>query len=217
VTPDEVVMSLDEDAQTVGPRAVDQVVLALRFLGGDLRVQPQGAGQADGVVNDLRGNDPGQWRTGIPQFRDVVYCDLWPDIDLRLREQAGVLKYELHVHPGATPADIRLAYGGADRLDVNAAGGLQIATALGVLEDAAPVSYQEIGGNGVPVASSYVVGGVEQSGRTFSFAVGAYAADHELIIDPGVQYTTFLGGNSAEIGNGIVAGSGGNVFVAGTT
>ena len=30
----------------------------------------------------------------------------------------------------------------------------------------------------------------------FAFAVGGYQRDHELVIDPGVQYTTFLGGNS---------------------
>ena len=68
------------------------------------------------VINDLRGSDPSQWRTQIPQFRDVVYPDLWPGIDLRLREQSGVLKYEFHVRPGASPSDIRLAYDGADGL-----------------------------------------------------------------------------------------------------
>ncbi len=218
VTSDEVVMSLDKGAQPIDPsEAIDQVVLALRFVGSDQRVQPHGAELADGVVNDLRGNDPSQWRTGIAQYRDVVYRDLWPDIDLRLLEQAGVLKYEFHVHPGATPSDIRLAYDGADDLAVGVGGGLQIATAFGVLDDSAPVSYQEIGASRVPVASAYVIGGATDQGRTYSFAVGEYAKDHDLIIDPGVQYTTFLGGNSAEVGNGIVADSGGNVFVAGTT
>ena len=37
------------------------------------------------------------------------------------------------------------------------------------------------------------------------------------MIDPGVQYTTFLGGNSAETGAGIAVDAAGNVFVAGTT
>ena len=43
-------------------------------------------------------------------------------IDLRLREQSGVLKYEFHVRPGASPSDIRLAYGGADGLALDADG-----------------------------------------------------------------------------------------------
>ena len=37
------------------------------------------------------------------------------------------------------------------------------------------------------------------------------------MIDPGVQYTTFLGGNAAETGEAIQANSAGNVYVAGTT
>ena len=77
----------------------EHVAVALRFLGGRPNVEPQGVERAAGVVNDLRGNDPSQWRRGIPQYRDVVYRDLWPGIDLRLRDQSGVLKYEFHVRP----------------------------------------------------------------------------------------------------------------------
>ncbi len=147
----------------------------------------------------------------------MVYRDLWPGIDLRLRGQSGVLKYEFHVDPGASPSDIRLAYGGADDLSVNAAGQLQISTPLGVLQDSEPVSYQDIDGRRVPVSSSYVLGGGANPDGRFSFAVGSYQRDHELIIDPGVQYTTFLGGNSAETGAGIAVDAAGNAFVAGTT
>ena len=45
--------------------------------------------------------------------------------------RSGVLKYEFHVRPGASPADIALAYGGAHGLAVGADGGLQISTGLG--------------------------------------------------------------------------------------
>ena len=62
---------------------------------------PTGAERAPGGVNYLRGSDPAQWQTQPPHYRDVVYRDLWPGIDLRLREQSGVLKYEFHVRPGA--------------------------------------------------------------------------------------------------------------------
>ena len=72
------------------------------------------------MVNDLRGDDPSRWRTSVPLFRDVVYPDLWPNIDLRVREQSGVLKYEFHVRPGASPNDIGLAYDGAQGLAVSA-------------------------------------------------------------------------------------------------
>ncbi|MEA3214838.1 MAG: hypothetical protein QOJ19_994 [Acidimicrobiia bacterium] len=195
----------------------EELALALKFLGGNPNVEPKGTDRAPGVINDLRGSDPSQWRTDIPQYRDVVYSDLWPGIDLRLREQSGVLKYEFHVAPGASPSDIQLAYSGAESLSVSGDGGLQISTGLGTLQDSAPLSYQDISGVRVPVTSRYIVGaGANQTAR-FSFGVGAFQPDHELVIDPGVQYTTFLGGNAADTGEGIAVNSAGNAFVTGTT
>ena len=97
----------------VSRQAGDELALALRFVGADPDVDLQGVDRSPGVVNDLRGGDPSRWRTSVPLFRDVVYRDLWPNIDLRVLEQSGVLKYEFHVHPGASPNDIGLAYDGA--------------------------------------------------------------------------------------------------------
>ena len=110
-----------------------------------------------------------------------------------------------------------LAYGGADGLALGETGGLQIATPLGTLEDSVPLSYQDIDGVRVPVASRYVLDDHANANGRFSFEIGAYRRDHELIIDPGMQYTTFLGGNSAETAVGIAVDSAGNAYVAGTT
>jgi hypothetical protein len=218
LTPSQIVMSLTRrqgtDATSQTP---DRVALALQFLGGHRLVEPQGAERAAGVVNDLHGSDPSQWRTEIPQYRDVVYRNLWSGIDLRLRDQSGVLTYEFVVRPGASPSAIQLAYRGADGLTVGDDGGLRVATPAGALLDSAPVSYQDLDGIRVPVTSSYVLGGGANPDGKFSFAVGDYRRNHELVIDPGVQYTTFLGGNSAETGAGIAVDAAGNVFVAGTT
>jgi hypothetical protein len=216
MTPTEVMLTFAKRDGATASQSPDGVALALRFLGSNPQVEPKGAELAAGVINDLRGNDPKQWQTDIAQYRDVVYSDLWPGIDLKLREQSGVLKYEFHVRPGASPSDIQLAYAGADSLVLSQAGGLQISTPIGVLEDSVPLSYQDIGGVRVPVSSSYVLrNGATRDG--FSFTVGGYQRDHELVIDPGVQYSTFLGGDSAETPNAIAVDANGNAFVSGTT
>jgi len=214
LTPTGVLMSfLDRQSTGDDPPATTGVALGLHFVDSNPRVRPQGADQAPGVVNDLRGNDPSKWHTGIPQFRDVVYPDLWHGIDLRLREESGVLKYEFHVAPGASPSAVQLAYQGAQSLAVSPDGGLQISTPIGSLQDSAPVSYQDIDGQRIPVSSSYVLGAASE----ISFDVGGYQKDHELVIDPGIKFTTFLGGSDAESGSGIAVDANGNSIIAGTT
>jgi hypothetical protein len=60
-----------------------------------------------------------------------------------------------------------------------------------VLKDAAPVSYQLIGGERVPVESRYELKG---DGGGYGFAVGPYYPRYPLVIDPRLDYSTFLGG-----------------------
>jgi hypothetical protein len=209
-TRDELMLSLTKDEPAV------QLALALRFIGHDPQAAPTGAERAAGHVNYLRGRDAGKWKTELARYRDIVYRNLWPGIDLRLHQKAGSLKYEFHVRAGARSAAIRLAYAGATRLTLDAKGALRIATGLGVLRDSAPVSYQTIGGKRVAVHSRYVLQRGANPNR-FAFAVGAYRHDRELVIDPGIQFTTFLGGGSNEIGAGIAVDAGGNSYIGGTT
>ena len=77
---------------------------------------------------------------------------------MHVRGREGTLKYEFRLRPGANPSRIRLAYHGQRRLALGRGGGLRIATALGVLRDSRPVSYQTIGGKRVPVASRFALG-----------------------------------------------------------
>ena len=178
----------------------------------------EGEGRAPGEVNYLRGNDPERWQTELPGYTSVVYRDLWPGVDIVLQGQDGQLKYEFRVRPGARPSDIRLAYAGTEGLALDDAGRLLIETPLGELQDSPPVSYQEIDGARVPVHSRYVLNDQGGGKQGYGFAVGPnYRPDRELIIDPGVDYSTFLGGSSHEEGNGIAVDAAGNAYIVGTT
>ena len=83
---------------------------------------------------------------------------------MAVRGEGGNLKYEFHLKPGFSVEDVRLGYRGAEGLSVGAGGELLVQTSLGVLEDAAPVSYQRIGGERVPVESRYVLKGKAATG-----------------------------------------------------
>jgi uncharacterized protein YfaP (DUF2135 family) len=219
-TPDEVAILLNRGSAAAhrgeGGRA-DAVALSLRFLGANPDVVPEGAEPAPGVVNVFRGNDPDGWRTGVPTYAAVRYPDLWPGIDLLLRGDAGELKYEFHVAAGARPDDIRLAYAGANGLGLDHEGGLLIDTPVGELRDSPPIAYQDIGRARIPVDTHYRLSDGGADGE-YGFAVGSgYRPDRPLVIDPALDYSTFLGGSSHEQAHDVAVDADGNAIVVGLT
>jgi hypothetical protein len=187
--------------------------LALRFPGASAEVAVIGGKQLPGRVNYLRGNDPTKWQTGLATYGEVVYRELWPGIDLVFHGTSGKLKYEFRLEPGARVSDIRLTYAGATRLALTEGGALTISTPLGVLTDEAPVSHQRVEGKWRRATSAYRLLGR----RSVGFEVGAYDRRYLLVIDPGLSYSTFLGGGGHEEGSGIAVDRRGSAYVAGTT
>ena len=188
--------------------------LALDFLGANPHATLTAQERLSGKVNYLQGNDPAKWQQGLPTHGELLYGGLWPGIDMAVRGDGGNLKYEFHLKPGASVEDVRLAYRGAEGLKVGAGGELLVQTSLGVLKDAAPVSYQRIGGERVPVESRYTLKG---DGDGYGFAVGAYDPRYPLVIDPELDYSTFLGGNDLDFGSGIAVDGSGRAYVTGDT
>jgi hypothetical protein len=186
--------------------------LALDFLGADSDATLDARQRLAGKVNYLVGDDPTKWQQGLSTHGELLYGGLWPGIDMAVRGEGGKLKYEFHLKPGASVEDVRLGYRGAEGLSVGAGGELLVQTSLGVLKDAAPVSYQRIGGERVPVESRYVLKG----DGGYGFAVGTYDPRYPLVIDPGLDYSTFLGGTGGDNGFGIAVRFG-RAYVTGET
>jgi hypothetical protein len=190
--------------------------LGLDFLGANPEATLTAQEQLPGEVNYLVGDDPANWQQGLPTHAELLYGGLWPGIDMAVRGEGGNLKYEFHLKPGSSVEDIRLDYRGAEGLSVGAGGELLVRTSLGTLKDAAPVSYQLIGGERVGVESRYKLLKGEGGGG-YGFAVGAYDPRYPLVIDPALDYSTFLGGTGAEAGDGIAVDASGSAYVTGVT
>ena len=90
-----------------------------------------------GPANFLVGQDPSQWRTGLPTHRIIRYANLYRGVDLVYSGSEGRLKSEFRVAPEANPAEIQMNY--SEDLSIDAAGRLH---AGGLTEDA-PEIYQD--------------------------------------------------------------------------
>ena len=164
---------------------------------------PAGAKRAPGKVNYLRGKNSSKWQTQLARYQDIVYRDLWPNIDLRLHQKAGVAEVRVPRPSGCPHRGHPPGLRGRDRTwrsTPRAPCASRPASASCATRRPCPTSGSPASAS--PCTSRYVL---ERGGKAprFAFAVGAYRHDRELVIDPGIQFTTFLGGGGNEIGAGI--------------
>ena len=237
--PSEVVMSL---AQPIAPQpqltalphrkgqlAVIQeqaTLLRLQFIGASLQVALTGDATLPARVSYLLGDDPSRWHTDLPTYGEITYKSLYPGVDLTYAgKDARGLKGTYTVAPQADPSLIKWRYNGAQQVALGEQGSLQITIeGSGVrdqgsrlddenskLTEAAPVAWQEVGGVLVPVEARYVVAG----DGSVSFALGLYDHALPLVLDPELDYSTYLGGDLQDAGTGVAVDGQGNTYVTG--
>lgn len=194
------------------------VAIAMQFIDTSPDLKIEGQIKGDGRVNYLKGNNTEKWYRDVPIYERVVYKEIWKGIDLVFYGGRTQLKYEFIVYPGADFKDIKLSYKGSDDIFIDDEGNLLIKTELGALVDKAPVSYQEIEGKRIMVDSGFKLKNHENMGSICSFEIEkTYNSDYPIIIDPGLIYSTYLGGSASDQGGSIAVDSSGNIYVTGIT
>ncbi|CAM3230149.1 SBBP repeat-containing protein [Paenibacillus lupini] len=202
-------------AFTGKPDREDGMALFLQFQGANT-VAIEGRCQQPEKVHYMMGNNPKDWHTNLLTYREIVYRKPWPGVDLIFYEVDGDFKYDVRVQPGARLGDIRFVYRGADKLTLSNEGDLHICTPHGILSEKKPVSYQVIDGLTVPVESRFILP-EGQEACVYGFEVDSYDPNYELVIDPVLTYSTFLGGSDTDAGFSIATDQFGNAYVTGQT
>jgi hypothetical protein len=195
-----------------GLRRPGEVALGLDFVGAARGTRLAPAGRLPGNTNYVIGDDPQRWTTALPFYARVTQHAVWPGVDVVWHGSQQRLEYDLVVLPGADPAKIRLAFAGATRLALTHAGDLIVHLPDGgVLTQPAPSAYERIDGRARPVAASYVL----RAGNGLSVRIGARDRGRPLVIDPGLVYSTYLGGRGSDAALGIAVDRQGAAYVAG--
>lgn len=211
LTPAEVVLALRAPASAKAA-TVPQVV-RMRWVGGRSAPAVEGLAPKAARSHYLLGDDPAAWITEAAHVARVRYAGVYDGIDVEVYGAGSRLEYDVRVAPGADPAVLRLEFDGVRRLRVTRAGDLELVLPHGVLTQRRPVAYQVIEGRRTPVAARFVTKGRHQ----VAFALGAYDPGHELVIDPVLDYSSYLGGSGMDRALAVAADASGHIYVTGVT
>jgi len=201
------------------PRAREQTggIVRTRFRGTARTIE---AGERlPGEYNFLRGADPAGWFHGIEACDSVTLRELLPGIDVVFRAlpsgAAEIFAYDLLLAPGADLASFEARCEGVESLRVDELGQLRLCvpTPDGTVElvQRAPIAWQDLPGGRQPVRVTFRLLG----GNRYGFAARGLDPAHAATIDPGVVWSTYLGGGRSDSINDLVWRQGSGIWVAG--
>jgi len=193
-------------------RSAKESVVRMRIVGA----RPRAVTAADpvaGISNYFIGNDPRLWVRNVPQYARVKYDELYPGIDMTFYGSERSFEFDVIVKPGANPQQVALQLSGARNIRESNEGTLLLTSDAGHLALHKPIAYQVIHGERRSVDARFVARGRNE----FGFALGKYDPNHDLVIDPTVLYSTYLGGSQADLGFAIAVDAAKAIYVTGQT
>ncbi|MBI1338464.1 MAG: hypothetical protein GC164_16095 [Phycisphaera sp.] len=198
------------------PTPMEMKQFSVSFVGANT-VTPVGFEPSESTFNYFVG-DESLHRSEVPAYEGVMYEGLYDGVDLLTWGQRDSLKYEFHIAPGVGSdySQVQVHYDGIAGLSIADDGALQVDLGddWSPIVDDAPYIYQVIDGQQVQVPGRFTL----LSADTYGFEVtGRYDPTHELVIDPDLAWSSYLGGPDNESGDAIAADSAGNLYITGWT
>jgi hypothetical protein len=196
-----------------GERITD---VRLVFEGASAAAAIIGEEQRRGVYNFFLGSDRRRWQSNVPSFGSVRYRGLYDGVDVRVVQRDDRLAYDVLLAPHADLEQVVIRTVGVAEIEIAADGALILQTAAGPLRQTAPVTWEELpDGTTRRLASRFRRIDAERYG----FEVPHRTRALPLVIDPGLEWSTFLGGSNREEIHGLALTSdgSGDVVIAGHT
>jgi hypothetical protein len=200
------------------------LTLRMEFIGADAAVTMEGGQRLPGTRNYFLGKDPQHWHTGVAGYAAVLHRGLYPGIDLRLREHAGRLEYDLMLAAGADVTNVLVRCEGIEGLVIEEDGALRMESELGPVLQSPPRTWEVLeDGERREIECRFVLHGE----CSFGFALSARDPSRAVVIDPGLEWSTLYGGSLSDLpltvewdatrGRAIVAGESSSLDLPGVS
>src|SRR6266568_2173403 len=184
-------------------------IVRLEFQNAFAEAKFEGVDQLPAITNYF---SAGVQITNVPNFSRVRQINAYPGIDVVYYGNSGRIGYDFIVSAGADAKRIKFKLSGHRSATVAESGDLVLGTYSGDVTLKKPVAYQERDGKRIDVPLRYVVAGNE-----LRFDVSSYDRRRTLVIDPMLNYSTYLGGGSDDLAWAIALDASGNAYITGET
>jgi len=208
-TPSEAVLALSSGGKQNDARDV----LRTRWVGGSADPAMRAENELPGRVNYLIGNDPAKWHTNLPTFARVRYEGLYPGVNAVFYGKDGEIEYDLQLAPREDIHAIRFALDGAESIRIAENGDLVLKLKNGEARQKRPRAYQTLAGRRHWLAARYVI----YPDNTIGYEVAGVDRSREVVIDPTLSYSTYLGGTADDSVNAVAVDQFGRAYVTGNT
>ncbi len=152
----------------------------------------------------------------VNHFNKVLYRNVYPNIDVEFvlsdNNTKSGFKYNFILHPGATINNIKLKILGANSSNINKEGNISIVSALGIIEEKIPYSFQITNGK----ESSILAHFKEIGNNLFGIEAPDYNITKTFIIDP-TPWATYFGGAMQDFAYDVTTDSLNNIYTTGIT
>ena len=206
-------------ANPIRGEARTSALCKMKFVGANRATHVRGTDELAGKSHYFIGRDAKAWRTNLANFGRLKYEGLYKGIDAIFYGNLKQIEYDFLVAPGADVTAIRLSFAGIKQIRTEANGDLILMTATGDIRQQKPVAYQEIDGARRQVACAFKLLTQKRQTPLVAFELGAYDRSLPLVIDPVLDFSTYLGGddNLGFTGTDVALDAEENIYIAGST
>ena len=209
------------------PRVQDSVsttarTVRLRWTNDQEKPEWSGSAQLASHSSYFLGRDASRWTTHVPHYAEVLEKSAMPGVDIRFKaSESGAFEYDLQVAAELATKKIKMIIEGADRVRLCEGGALCFTIGNRELRQLPPRAFEMREGSPRELSVDYDL----RAGNEIHFAVPNRTPGLPLLIDPVLQYATYLGGGDRGIGEFAVSSEAlgtavdrvGNFYVAGRT
>lgn len=183
----------------------------LKFSGSNPNSRIEALNPSEHDFNYFIGNDQSKWVSGIKEYEQVIYRDLYPGIDLIAQPLDHGFKYDFILEQGSDLNDIRFDYRHLDKVVVHE-GEIKLKTSLGTIKERIPncVIIKDGHRREFKAYFNYLEDG------TIGIATDDDISDFDsLIIDPEVVFVSYAGNTADNFGFTATYDSSGYFYLGG--